>query len=264
MPSSRSRDPGDTISGAQTVTRAVRVLKLIASYPAEGVRLTDVIRQLGLQRSTAHRLLQALTSEGALIQHRESRRYSLGALVFELGLAASHRFNLIDVCRPVLERLSKQLGDTTFLFVRSGSDAVCLARVSGSFATHTPVVPVGARQPLGVNAGGLAILSALPSAEVEGLLSDVAMRLEPYGNLDVDLIRQHLSRTRKAGYALIANHAVPGISAVGLPILNAEGQPVAAITVATRVSRMTPGRIGTEIIPRLAVAARQIASAIHQ
>ena len=264
MPSSRSPDPDDAISGAQTVTRAIRVLKLIASYPGDGVRLTDVIRQLGLQRSTAHRLLQALASEGALVQHRESRRYSLGALVFELGLAASHRFNLIDVCQPVLATLSRQSGDTSFLFVRSGSDAVCLARVPGSFATHTSVVPVGSRQPLGVSAGGLAIISALPSAEAQKVLSEVAPRLEPYGNLDVDLIRQHLSRAREAGYAMIANHAVPGISAVGLPILNAEGQPVGAITVATKISRMTTARIHTEIIPRLAVAARQIAAAIHQ
>lgn len=264
MRSPRQLDHSETISGAQTVTRAMRVLKLVASHPDDGVRLTDVISQLDLHRSTAHRLLQALVSEGALVQQRNSRRYALGPLLFELGLAASHRFNVIEVCQPVLATLSRQLGDTSFLFVRSGSDAVCLARVPGSSAAYTPVVPVGSRQPLGVSAGGLAILSALPAAEVQDVLSDVAGRLELYGNLNVDLIRQHLSRAHRDGYAMIANHAVPGIAAAGLPIINSDGQPIAAITVATKVSRMTVKRVDNEIIPRLVVAAKQIAAAFHQ
>jgi DNA-binding IclR family transcriptional regulator len=251
-------------SGAQTVTRAIQVLKLVASQPGEGIRLVDVSQLLDLRRSTAHRLLQALTTEGALVQHSPSRRYSLGALVFELGLAASHRFNLISACQPALATLSKRLGDTSFLFVRSGSDAVCLARVPGSFAAHTPVVPVGSRQPLGVSAGGLAILSALPSQEMQDAFSSIELRLPAYGKLDLELVRQHVSQAQRHGYARIANHAVPGITAVGLPIFNEEGQPIAAVTVATTHVRMSEKRIVTEVVPGLQVAARQIVKVLHQ
>lgn len=251
-------------SGAQTVTRAIRLLKLIASQPPEGARLTDVARLLELERPTAHRLLQALTGEGMLVQHKASRRYSLGAVVFELGLLAAHQFNLNSLCMPVLTSLSRWVGDTSFLFVRSGDDAVCIARAPGSYAIQTPVVPAGSRQPLGVNAGGLALLTALPDAEVDKILHSVDLRLQAYAGLDIDLVRQHLGKARKAGYALIANHAVPGISAVGIPIRDAGGQPIAAITVATVVSRMKEERVVNEVVPRLEIAAAEIRHLLKQ
>ena len=251
-------------SGAQTVTRAIHVLKLIASQPPEGARLVDVAQWLGLERPTAHRLLQALTAEGMLVQHRESRRYSLGSVVFELGLAAAHRFNLNALCLPVLTRLSKWVGDTSFLFVRSGDDAVCIARVPGPLPIQTPVVPAGSRQPLGVNAGGLALLSAMPDVEVDKVLQSVSLRLQAYEGLDIDLLRQHLYKARRTGYALIANHAVPGIAAVGLPILDATRQPIAAVTVATTVPNMQPRRIVSEVVPRLRVTAMEIEALWNQ
>ncbi|WP_305809184.1 helix-turn-helix domain-containing protein, partial [Staphylococcus epidermidis] len=64
--------------GAQTVSRAVRALQIVAAQAPEGVRLVDVARELALQRPTAHRLLKALTIEGLLQQDDRSRRYTLG------------------------------------------------------------------------------------------------------------------------------------------------------------------------------------------
>jgi DNA-binding IclR family transcriptional regulator len=54
--------------------------------------------------------------------------------------------------------------------VRSGYDAVCIARVQGTYPIQTPAVPIGSRQPLGVNSGGLALLSALSEREVEEII----------------------------------------------------------------------------------------------
>lgn len=260
-----SEDAGRvSASGAQTVTRAIQALKLIAAQPVEGARLVDVAYLLGLERPTAHRLLQALTAEGMLVQHKASRRYSLGAVVFELGLSAAHRFNLNSVCLPVLTSLSKWLGDTSFLFVRSGDDTVCIARVPGSYSIQTPVVPAGSRQPLGVNAGGLALLAAMPDVEVNRILENITLRLQAYANLDVELVRDHVANARKKGFALIANHAVPGIAAVGLPILDRAGQPIAALTVATVESRMTEQRVLIEVVPRLHAAALEIKTLLNR
>ena len=43
----------------------------------------------------------------------------------------------------------------------------------------------------------------------------------------------HCAQAAKVGYALIANRAVPGISAVGLPVHSDSGLLLAAVTVAT-------------------------------
>lgn len=244
--------------GSQSISRAIRAMKHIARHTPDGMRLVDLAREMELEHPTAHRILKALVSEGMLVQLPGSRRYTLGPVMFELGLAATHQFNLRDICAPVLERLAQSTGDTSFLFVRSGNDAICLSRIQGNYPIQTPVVPVGSRQPLGVSAGGLALLSCLPKAEAEQILREVEPRLSVYENLDINDVIDHYNRTHELGYAWISNHAVPGVSALGLPIRNAAGTAVAAITVATTLARMTATRVN-DILPILREAADDVA-----
>jgi DNA-binding IclR family transcriptional regulator len=250
-------------AGAQTITRAIRALKLIAERAPDGMRLVDLAQQLQLERPTAHRLLKALLSEGMLVRDSASRQYTLGSLVFELGLASTHQFNLGAICGPVLEKLAQRTGDTSFLFVRSGNDAVCLSRVQGTYPIQTPAVPVGSRQPLGVNAGGLALLSCLSEGEAGRILDAVNVRLSIYGDLDVSELHKHYDRARATGFAWIANRAVPGVSAVGLPIRSLTGAAIAAVTVAATQARMTEKRV-SEILPLLKDAADEIAQLLRQ
>jgi DNA-binding IclR family transcriptional regulator len=251
------------VAGTQTISRAIRALQLVASQAPHGMRLVDLSTQMGLERPTAHRLLKALTLEGMLVQSPASRRYTLGPLLFELGISAAHQFNLRDICQPVCMTLAEQTGDTSFLFLRSGYDAVCISRTQGTYPIQTPSVPVGSRQPLGVSAGGLALLSALPEAEIEAVIRAVEPRLSAYGDLDADKLFELCMTAKFVGYALTGNHAVPGVRAVGLPIYNLAKSPVAAITVAATQTRMNEARIAT-ILPMLKRAAKEVTRLLHQ
>lgn len=253
----------ETVNGAQGITRAIQVLKLLAREADVGMRLVDLAEACGLTRPTMHRLLKALVAQGMAVQDCATRRYRLGALVFELGLAAAHRFNLRDLSQPALNRLAAETGDTSFLFVRSGNDAVCINRVQGSYPIQTPALPLGSRQPLGVSAGGLALLAHLPPAEQESIIDAVAPRLGAYGELDAHDVRVHCAQASKAGYALIANRAVPGISAIGMPVYSDSGLMLAAVTVATTHARMTDLRV-REVLPILREAAREIGALLRQ
>src|SRR3954470_24431543 len=93
--------PPATVSGAQTIGRAIRVLQVLAAHAPDGMRLVDVASQMGLERPTAHRLLKALTVDAMVVQDARTRRYSLGPLLFELGILATHHFNLKEVSQPV-------------------------------------------------------------------------------------------------------------------------------------------------------------------
>jgi DNA-binding IclR family transcriptional regulator len=247
------RPPPSDVAGAQTIRRAIRVLQLIAAHAPEGMRLVDVARQMELERPTAHRLLKALTVEGMVVQVAHSRRYSLGPMLFELGIAATHQFNLKEVSQPVVAQLAEETGDTSFLFLRSGYDAVCISRIQGSYPIQTPSVPVGSRQPLGVSAGGLALLAAFPAAP----------RLGAYGDLDAGEVLELCALAKLSDYAVIGNRAVPGVRAIGLPVFNAAGSPIAALTVAATQARMTDQRIAA-ILPRLRHAVRQLTRLLHQ
>lgn len=251
------------VAGTQTISRAIRALRLVAAQAPHGIRLVDLSQQMGLERPTAHRLLKALTQEGVLAQKAGTRRYSLGPLLFELGISATHQFNLKDICQPVCTALVEQTGDTSFLFLRSGYDAVCISRTQGSNPIQTPTVPVGSRQPLGVSAGGLALLSALPDAEMEAVITAVEPRLGAYGDLDMEKLRELCALAKVTGYASTGNHAVPGVRALGLPIFDRSKNPIAAITVAATQARMNERRILT-LLPMLKTAAREVTRLLHQ
>lgn len=229
-------------SGTQSIERAAQVMRIIASRNSSGMRLVDISRHAKLERPTAHRILKCLMTEGMVKQDPESRRYYLGHLIFELGLAASTNFNLRDICQPSLVRLAEKTGDTVFLTIRSGFDTVCVDRKEGSYPIKTLTLEVGTRRPLGVGAGGLALLSALPDQTVGEIISANALRLGTYNGLTVPALMGMLKRCRDLGYALNDAHITPGATSVGLPIRTRSGEPFLAISVGAISSRMTEER----------------------
>ena len=257
-------DSSPESSGTQTVSRAISILRAIATKHSTGLRLVDIARITGLSSPTVLRILNTLINEGMVSRRNGSHCYLLGALVFELGLAAAHNFNLREICRPALQRLAERTGDTSFLFVRNGNDSVCLDRMQGTFPIQTPLVPIGSRQPLGVNAGGLALLSSLSDSDAKAVINDVATRLDAYNNFDRNELLRLRAQARKQGYALIGNKAVPGVTAIGLPIYSRRGDvAIGAVTIATPSSRMKEGRI-TQMLPHLRNTAEEISGLLQQ
>lgn len=229
-------------AGTQSIERAAHLLRIIASRNSAGLRLVDISKQARLERPTAHRILKCLIAEGLVRQNPETRHYFLGHLIFELGLAATSSFNLRDICHPSLVRLAEKSGDTVFLTIRSGADSVCIDRVEGAFPIKTFTLDVGTRRPLGVGAGGLALLMKLPEQTQQEIVSANALRLSAYNNLTVPVVMKLLKRCRDLGFALNDAQVTPGSTSVGLPIRSRSEEPVLAISIGAISSRMTKER----------------------
>jgi DNA-binding IclR family transcriptional regulator len=242
-------------TGSQSVARIAQILKLLCANRDNGMRFVDVAAECNLERPTAHRYLRSMLAQGLAHQDGQSKRYFLGAMLLELGQAASRHFDLRSICLPSLRRLAAETGDSAFLFVRNDCDALCLERVQGSYHIQTPVVAVGSRQPLGVNAGGLAILFTLTDREVEQIVDSNADQFARFGHLTVAQLHKLVKEARQRRYAVIGERAAPGITAVGLPILGETGLPIAAFTVATTSDRMT-GERQEKVAPMLRREAR--------
>ena len=229
-------------AGTQTIQRASQLVRLIASRSRTGMRLAEVVQHTKLERPTVHRILKCLVEEGFLMQAADSHHYFLGPLIFELGLASSPQFNLTDVCRPSLERIAADTGDTVFLSVRSGYDSVCIDRKEGAFPIKALTLEVGARRPLGVGAGGLALLLPLPEEAIDDIVRANAKRLGAFHKLTVPLLHKALKRAQQLGYALNDTHITAGATTLGLPIVNRYGHPFAALSMAAISSRMSARR----------------------
>lgn len=249
----------ESLPGTQSIQRASLLVRLIASSGRTGARLSDLVALSRLERPTARRILKCLIAERMLAQQEASHRYVLGPLIYELGLAAAPQFNLRDLCRAFVRRIAERTADTVFLTVRSGYDSVCIDRAEGSFPIKALTLEVGTRRPLGVGAGGLALLMPLPEPEVEEIIARNTPRLAAYNGLTAQTLTRMLRRSRELGYSLNDHHVTAGAVSVGLPVLDAYGAPLASISVGAIASRMKPERR-----PELAAALREETAALER
>jgi DNA-binding IclR family transcriptional regulator len=244
--------------GTQVVQRIALLLRLLTHHHRRGIRLVDLARLSGIERPTAHRLLQALIAERLVMQEHASKRYRLGPALYEMGLAAAPSTPLRDVCHPHLLSIAEHTGDTVFLTARSGFDGVCVDRVEGAYPVKVFVLEVGRRRPLQVGGGGVAILSALPDDDVARIAAANADTLAAhYPTHDDAELRRRLQQARRLGYVVKDVMEVDGVRTVAVPLRDARGQPVAGISVSTLASRLDEARSG-EVAQLLRRAAAKI------
>jgi DNA-binding IclR family transcriptional regulator len=240
-----------------TLRRASAIMRLLATSGPRGAALTDLARTLSLPHPTVHRLLQQLIFERWVVQHEETRRYALGQLSFELGLAAEQQFDVRRLCRPTLERLALDAGDTVYLVIRSGNEAVCVDRHEGPSPIRVLTLAIGSRRPLGMGAGGLAILAALPPPEQQALVDEIAEDVQRRFGVERVALQESVQETRRLGYSRIRNRVTPGVTAVGRHVSDSLGRPFAAISIAAVHDRMDSQRT-RQVAEQLAHCVRKI------
>jgi DNA-binding IclR family transcriptional regulator len=123
--------PAANKDGTQAIRRATAILKAIARATPHGASLAEISKSEGLPRSTAHRMLKCLMDEG-LVDHPDgSLRYQMGALVYELGLAAPRTALEVARWRDAVDAVARRTGVTSYLMRRTGMEAVCLVKAEG-------------------------------------------------------------------------------------------------------------------------------------
>lgn len=230
----------DEVAGAQVVKRLSLLLREIASRNDQGVRLVDVYKSVGLGQSTVHRLLKALIVEGLIIQDENSKRYYLGPLIVELGLAIKFKFDIRALAQDAMERIATFTEDTVYLVVRSRYESVCVERLEGNYPVKVLTLDVGGRRPLGTNASGLSILGSLPPAQVEKIIEHNEAAYPRFAGFTASRVREELQASRARAYVAVS--VATGTAAIGLPICGPDGVALAAIAVAAIESRMSSVR----------------------
>jgi len=233
------------ISGTQTLHRAASLLRLLTTHNRTGLRLVDLYRHAGLERSTTHRILQGLIAEQLAAQHPVNKRYFLGNGIYEMGLAAAPPFNLRDLCHPHIQELAELTGDTVFLVVRAGFDGVCVDRMEGSFPIRVFIMDVGRRRPLNIGACNIAILSSLTDNEIERIRTVNRERVaHAYPNYSEEVLYERIGQVRSKGFVVNEILEVPNARSVAVPIHTSfEGATNGAISISAVEGRLNASRI---------------------
>ncbi|MDH6164943.1 DNA-binding IclR family transcriptional regulator [Variovorax boronicumulans] len=225
--------------GTQSIDRTFGVLKQVVAHGSHGLTVAELVTICELERPTVHRIVQALERQGMLKRPTGSKRYVLGDYCRQMAAAFADRADLRTVCEPVLRAVSEETGNSAFLIGRVGYESICLARVVGSYPVQVLTVNVGTRNPLGVGAGGLAILSTLPLAEQGECIRANAKRLSGYGSLTESTLRALIRATQRRGHSVIGHYSAPGVVGIGMAMRNASGDVLGAITTSSIDSRMS-------------------------
>ncbi len=228
--------------GAQSIHRAIGVLRTLAMGRETGFGLTEIVQMTGLSRPTVHRILTALIAEGLVEQKVSTRRYAVGEQIQFLALSRPRSSTLVAAAEPALTEAARTLGDTIFLTQRTGLDTICVARRLGDYPIQVLSLNVGDRRPLGISSAGLAVLARIGEDEVQSILSANAPRLAAVG-IGVRQVQSWVAGARRLGFAIRDRGLVPGTRALSVAINDRSGQVIAAVTVAGIVRRMSPSRM---------------------
>lgn len=212
-------------------TRALRVLRFLASQP-EPVPLERVARAIGLPRSSAYHLINAMIAEGFVTHVEHEHRYALGVAAFEVGSGYTRQAPLQRLARRPLAELVDGLHQSGHLAVLHGRDVLYVLEERA--VRRPPLVSdVGVRLPAHITASGRAILAALPSAQVRALFADPDAFVSRHGTGPTTLsgLRSLLTATRSRGFATEDDDVTPGFSSVAVAVLDANALPAAAVAV---------------------------------
>ena len=226
--------------------------------PRRHLTLADVARAAGLDRSATQRLVHTLEALGYVRRIPETKTYGLTSKVLQFSLNYIRANELIDKASPYLLEISRSLGETCNLHELDRHEIVFVARFPGKHLFNVDIV-VGSRLPALFTASGTAMLSRLPEAERDAILSSTRLeRVTPFTLTDPAALTDRILAAAETGYAVVANETVMGDISVASAITDEHGRAVAAINIAVPTTRWTPERVVAELAQHVQVAATSI------
>ncbi|MBL0422704.1 IclR family transcriptional regulator [Ramlibacter sp. AW1] len=242
----------------QTLERALDLMRILAASGTDGCRLVDLQRASGLTKPTVHRILDTLKIQGVVEQQEDTRRYRLGQELAVLGWSANRTvYDLKELAAEEMCAVASRTGDTSFLALRSGTEAVCIDRQTGDYPVKAFTVDVGTRRPLGIGATGVALLAALDPAEADAAMDAIRPQLPRYPNASLRQIREAVASARRHGYAVSEGLMLKEVRGVAVVIRDGRERAIAAIGIAAISDRVSNRRL-PEIVRLLRTHANHI------
>ncbi|HLH68572.1 MAG TPA: IclR family transcriptional regulator [Candidatus Dormibacteraeota bacterium] len=236
----------------ESADRVLRVLEAFSPTKRD-LTLSEIADQLGLPRSSVHRLLAVLIAHGFIERDPATRRYRLGIRLFEIGSIVIHQRGLHSAAHPVVEELSVSTGETCHLAVLSGIEAVYVYKIEGA-SSIIMSSRVGGRAPAHCTSIGKVLLAWSGREVVEQV---VAGGLRPYTLNTItspEQLEVELERVRAQGYAIDVEEYERGLCCIAAPVRDHSGAVIAALGLAGPRSRLGPRRL-TELAGPVRAAA---------
>jgi DNA-binding IclR family transcriptional regulator len=213
-----------------SIIRASHILKCLSGGKSH-FKMSELVRHVGLDRSTTYRILLSLEQAGFVEKDEKAGTYSLGLAAFEIGNAYLSQTDLIQVSKPIMADLAQKVQETVHLAVLSDTEIVYMDKCD-SPRTLGVMSKIGQRAPVYCTALGKTLLAFQPEDEQSRIIREIRLiALTPRTITSRQKLVEELRGIRKQGYALDRREIEEDVECIGAPIRNHIGDVIAAISI---------------------------------
>lgn len=211
--------------------KSVAIIDALSNADAP-MRFIDLADAAKLPKSTSHRLLASLISEGLVEFDERRQRYQLGLKLIDWAFKS---LNSIDVSKAALdemETLSAKVGEQVSLAILNGNEVMYLKTTESSQILKVVASQTGDREPAHCTAVGKVILAHLSNAKFDKVSDSLSLkRFTEQTITDRECFDQELKRIRNMGYALSDREQHELVHGIAAPIFDFEGNVIAALNI---------------------------------
>lgn len=239
------------VKAAQNTVRIVEAL-----VELDGAGVTEVAREVGLNKSSVHNYLSTL--EEAEYVRREGTEYHAGLRFFEVGGYVRNTHQIYKHGQLEARKLARETGERANLLVEEHGRGIYLCKENGDQAVPVDAY-VGSRVHLHCTGLGKAMLAYMPEERVHDILDRHGLpRMTSNTIVDRDELFEHLHEIRERGVAFDREERLNGFQCVAAPILHSDDTVRGAISVSGPKSRLCGDKIESEFAEQVTSAANII------
>jgi IclR family transcriptional regulator, pca regulon regulatory protein len=240
------------------MTSLARGLAVVKAFTEQRRKLTisQVSDRTGLPRAAVRRCLYTLEKLGYV--EAEGHTFALCPKMLTLGHAYLSSTPLAVSAQPFLDRVGDAVNESCSLAILDGDEILYLAR-SVTSRIMSVTLNIGSRLPAYCTSIGYVLLAHLPEPDLDAYLARVEFR--PFTERTItspEKLREVLTATRQAGYAIADQEMEPGIRSIAVPVTDTSGKAVAGINVLVQAARVSVRQMKTQYLPQLEGAAREL------
>jgi IclR family pca regulon transcriptional regulator len=225
-----------------------------AAHPE--MTLSMVARRVGLSPAAARRSLMTLETLGYV--GRRDKMFHLRPKLMALGSAFYFSARIDEILEEDLRGIVEEFGDASSVGSLDGEDVIYVAHASVQRARRATAV-TGARYPAYATSMGRVLLAGLPDDALENYLQQVTpKKLTSKTCTAPEGLRAAIMEARREGYATTVDQLDYGITALAVPIRDADGTTIAALNTSGYTGLVTPDQLVKDRLPALQRTASHI------
>ena len=265
-PPAKTKPPRDSDSrGIQSIEVGGRLLLALAHH-GQPLALKDLAAAADMSAGKAHPYLVSFIKLGLVERETEGGRYGLGPLALQMGLIGLQQYDPVRLATERIDELARSTGHTVAIAVW-GHRGPTLVRIAEAPSPVHVSMRHGTVMSIPDTASGRLFAAFGPHEAVQEALDNEARlagtparpaRARAGGRFGLGAaFDREIAKVRADGVAGIAGVALPGISAVSVPVFDARGQLVLSLT-AIGPSATFDSAIDGAVAARLKPAALQL------